>query len=239
MPYTIYRQQPVSEQTLAQAELQQHINQQAQVVAPELLTSREINFYEHELYIGERLVARIVYDDADFVTQRWVVMVNNAEVFRRSWWQKCFDDTQWHYSRGTFPVQEEDKEQGAGSRGEVSPLHPAPCPPASSTSNEIMTQIFDACEQHGLELLDDGIYTRDGEKLGQVGFTDGKWWVIRASSGQQQKAVCEAAIALVRSLLQGDVVDWDELLDKAFDELTADEWLLVMESEPVQELVAA
>ncbi|WP_414755853.1 hypothetical protein [Anabaena sp. CCY 9910] len=220
MAYTAHRLQPVSEQTLAQAELQQHINQQAQAVAPELLTSSEIDFYEHELYIGERLVARIVYDEADFVTQRWVVMVNNAEVFRRSWWQKCFDDTQWHYSRGTLPVQE-------------------PEAPAATTSNEIMAQIFDACEQHGLELLDDGIYTRDGEKLGEVGFTNGNWWVIRTSSVGQQKAGCESAIALVRSLLQVEVVDWDELLDKPFDQLSAEEWLLMMESEPVQELVAA
>ncbi|MBD2253352.1 hypothetical protein H6G14_18915 [Nostoc parmelioides FACHB-3921] len=210
----------VDEQTLAQAELQQHINQKAQAVAPELLTSREIDFYEHELYIGERLVARIVYDNADFVTQRWVVMVNNTEVFRRSWWQKCFDDIQWHYSRGTLPVQEQEA-------------------PAATTANEIMTQIFDACEQCGLELLDDGIYTRDGEKLGAVGFTGGNWWVIRASSVGQQKATCESAIAGVRVLLQVEAVGWNELLDKAFDELTADEWLLVMESEPVSELVAA
>ncbi|MBD2253329.1 hypothetical protein [Nostoc parmelioides] len=208
MTYIAHTQQPTSKQTLVQA------------VAPELLTSREIDFYEHELYIGERLVARIVYDDADFVTQRWVVMVNNAEVFRRSWWQKCFDDTQWHYSRGKLPVQE-------------------PETPTSTTDNEIMVQIFDACEQCGLELLDDGIYTRDGEKLGQVGWTKGNWWVIQASSVGQQKATCESAIAGVRSLLQAEVVGWDELLDKAFDELTADEWLLMMESEPVSELVAA
>ncbi|BAY73359.1 hypothetical protein NIES23_61870 (plasmid) [Trichormus variabilis NIES-23] len=205
MTYIAHTQQPVSEQTLAQA------------VAPELLTSREIDFYEHELYIGERLVARIVYDHADFVTERWVVMVNNAEVFRRSWWQKCFDDTQWHYSRGKLPVQEQEA-------------------PAATTGNEIMAQIAQACENLGLELVDDGIYRGD-EKLGEVGFTDGNWWVIHASSGQQQKAVCESAIAGVRLLLQ--VADWDELLDKAFDELTADEWLLVMESEPVRELVAA
>jgi hypothetical protein len=34
MTYTTQRQQPVSEQVLAQAELQQYMNQQAQAVAP-------------------------------------------------------------------------------------------------------------------------------------------------------------------------------------------------------------
>ncbi|MBD2472197.1 hypothetical protein [Nostoc sp. FACHB-145] len=48
-----------------------------------------------------------------------------------------------------------------------------------TTGNEIMVQIFNACEPYGLELLDDGIYTNNGEKLGEVGFTDGFWWFAR------------------------------------------------------------
>ncbi|MBU7585716.1 MAG: hypothetical protein KAF91_23000 [Nostoc sp. TH1S01] len=182
----------VDEQDLAQAELAQYMSQQAQAVAPEFLTSREIDFYEYEIYAGDKLVARITYDHADFVTERWVVMVNNVEVFRRGWWQKCFDDIQWHYSRGTLPVQEEAGEQGAGRQGEeFSPLHPAPCPVASCTGNEIMVQIAQACENLGLELLDDGIYRGD-EKLGEVGETKGTWWFVRASDARQQKIFCDS-----------------------------------------------
>jgi hypothetical protein len=29
-------------------------------------------------------------------------MVNGKEVFRRSWWQKCYSDICWHYKRGTL-----------------------------------------------------------------------------------------------------------------------------------------
>jgi hypothetical protein len=53
-----------------------------QANAPEELTPREISFYHHEYYAGDRLIAAIHYDHADFQTQRWVVMVNSAEVFR-------------------------------------------------------------------------------------------------------------------------------------------------------------
>jgi hypothetical protein len=106
-----------------------------------------------------------------------------------------------------------------------------------TTGNEIMAQIFNACEQHGLELLDDGIYRND-EKLGLVGCTDGNWWFIRASSAQHKRA-CESADEAVRMLLVVEAVDWDELLEKPFDQLSAEEWLLVMKSEPARELVAA
>jgi hypothetical protein len=109
-----------------------------------------------------------------------------------------------------------------------------------------MVQIFDACEQHNLELLEDGIY-RNNEKLGSVGFTNGNWCFIRTSS-ERQKRACDSADEAVRrckaacretSLLVVETVSYEELLDQIFDELSADEWLLVMGSEPVRELVAA
>ncbi|MBD2452216.1 hypothetical protein H6G76_34985 [Nostoc sp. FACHB-152] len=49
---------------------------------------------------------------------------------------------------------------------------------------------------------------------------------------------CKAACRET-SLLVVEGVDWDDLLDKPFDQLSEQEWLTVMESEPVQELVAA
>ncbi|BAT56820.1 hypothetical protein NOS3756_58320 (plasmid) [Nostoc sp. NIES-3756] len=298
MPYTIYRQQPVSEQTLAQAELQQYINQQAQAVAPEELTTVEVHSHHFEIFAGKELIAYITYDHSDFITQRWVVMVLGNEIFRHNTIARCLRYVEWHHKDGSLPaplpspaeypkvptvVEICFSDQELIANGELvasvefdndnhadlywrvvvngSEIYrdttPARCQSyvkqayqqgmlpvqrqeePCTTGNEIMAQIFDACEQHGLELLDDGIYTSDGEKLGEVGFTDGEWWLIRASSVGQQKATCESAIALVRSLLQAEAVDWDELLDKAFDELTADEWLLMMESEAVRELIAA
>ncbi|WP_341528507.1 hypothetical protein WKK05_03995 [Nostoc sp. UHCC 0302] len=91
----------VDEQAIAQAELELHIEAQAQAVAPEEFTVVEISFYDHEIYCASKLIATITYDD-NHLTQRWVVMVNGKEVFRRGWWQKCFNDICWHYKRGTL-----------------------------------------------------------------------------------------------------------------------------------------
>ncbi|MBC1270615.1 hypothetical protein GNF07_26585 (plasmid) [Trichormus variabilis FSR] len=296
MTYIANRQQPLSVQTLAQAELQQYITEQAEAVAPEELTTVEINSHHFEVYAGKQLIAYITYDNTDFVTQRWVVMVNGEEKFRHFAISKCHRFIDWHHKDGTLnptvsgeipevptiseicfydhealvdgelvasisfdSENHEDlywrvlvnnieifrdttsakchsyvKQQYQQGTLPVQQLFVEPC----TTGNEIMAQIADECEKHGLELLDDGVYRGD-VRLGEVGCTDGNWWVIRASSVGQQKATCESAIAGVRVLLQVEVVDWDELLDKPFDQLSADEWLLVMESEPVSELVAA
>lgn len=103
-----------------------------------------------------------------------------------------------------------------------------------------MGQIATECEKQGLELLDDEIY-RDDVKLGSVGCTDGYWWFIRASSGQQKRA-CGSVDEAVRMLLVAEAVSYEELLDKAFDELTADEWRRLLEYQSVladSELIAA
>lgn len=224
MTYIAHTQQPVDAQSLAQVELEHHINQQAQAVAPEFLTSREIDFYEHEIYAGDKLVARIIYDHADFVTEPWVVMVNGIEVFRRGWWQKCFDDTQWHYSRGKLPVQQEES-------------------PAATTGNEIMAQIAQACKNFGLELLDDGIYRGD-EKLGEVGYTNDQWWFIRADESSE-KVPCDCAmdavywLSMVDTVLATEALDYEQLLELPFDQLTNVQWQKLLEYEPVLELVAA
>ncbi|MBD2505571.1 hypothetical protein [Anabaena azotica] len=167
------RQQPVSEQTLAQAELQQYITEQAQAVAPEEYTSVEINFYYHEIYIGGQLIAQIAYDHNEFVTQRWLVLVNDKEEFRANTWAKCYRYICIHHKDGSLPVQEKET-------------------PAPTTGNEIMVQIFDACEQHGLELLEDGIYRGD-EKLGEAGCTNGNWWFTRTDDVTQQQIFCNSA----------------------------------------------
>lgn len=201
---------------------QQLVKEQAQTLAPEELTSVEISFFDHEIYAHQKLIARIAYDSADFVTQRWVVMVNGEEIFRAIAYMKCHDYITWHYKQKTLPVQE-------------------PETPTTTTDNEVIVQIADECDKLGLELLDNGIYNND-QNLGQVGCTNGQWWVKRASSIHQQKVLCNSVMNAVLSLLIDEAVSCEELLDKPFDQLTAEEWRMLLEYEPApenRELVAA
>ncbi|MGJ5630126.1 hypothetical protein [Nostoc sp. CALU 1950] len=194
--------QKVDNQALAQAELDSYIADQAQAVAPELLRIVEISFDHHEYYADDKLVASITHDD-NHLTQRWVVMVKDKEVFRANTLMRCDRFICTHYKDGSLPVQEEAGGQGAGSKGEeISPLHPAPCSLSSSTENQIMAHIFNECQNYGFEILDDGIYNNKGVKLGQVGCTDGNWWVKRRYSVQQQYS--NSVLDAVRSLSMVD-----------------------------------
>ncbi|AUB44788.1 hypothetical protein COO91_11035 (plasmid) [Nostoc flagelliforme CCNUN1] len=209
-------------QAAAQAELDNYIADQAQAVAPEPLTIVEISFDHHEYYANDKLVASISYDD-NHLTQRWVVMINGKEVFRANTVMRCHRFICTHYKDGSLPVQEQLA---------------TPC----TTGNEVMAQIFNECEKFGFEILDDGIYDND-IKLGEVGCTD-NWWVIRASWGHQQKLACDSVESAVRSLSVVEVspVSCDELLGRAFDELSASEWRRLLEYETEltsSELIAA
>ncbi|MCF2152014.1 hypothetical protein IQ276_037540 [Desmonostoc muscorum LEGE 12446] len=105
-----------------------------------------------------------------------------------------------------------------------------------------MVQIADECEKYGFEILNDGIYNQD-QKLGEVGCTNSRWWVIRASSVHQQKVPCDSALDAVwiLSMVELTQPSRSELLDKPFDELTPQEWERLREYQPVveRELVAA
>ncbi|MHC5937889.1 hypothetical protein [Nostoc sp.] len=106
-----------------------------------------------------------------------------------------------HYKDGSLPVQEKEA-----------------IPP--TTENRIMAHIFNECQNYGFEILDDGIYTHDTEdgklrKLGQVGCTNGNWWVIQDSSGQQQYS--NSVYDAVRSLSMVDVsTDGKSIFDEYF-----------------------
>ncbi|WP_322701244.1 hypothetical protein [Nostoc sp. DedQUE08] len=65
-----------------------------------------------------------------------------------------------------------------------------------------MAHIFNECQNYGFEILDDGIYNNKGVKLGQVGCTNGNWWVKRRYSGQQQYS--NSVLDAVRSLSMVD-----------------------------------
>jgi hypothetical protein len=176
-------------QALAQAELDNYIADQAQVVAPEPLTIVEISFDHHEYYADDKLVASISYDD-NHLTQRWVVMVNDKEVFRANTLMRCDRFICTHYKDGSLPVQEKEA-----------------TPP--TTENQIMAHIFNECQNYGFEILNDGIYNNKGVKLGQVGCTDGNWWVKRRYSVQQQysNSVLDAVRRLCPSQTSLSMVD--------------------------------
>ncbi|QLE45192.1 hypothetical protein FD723_33255 (plasmid) [Nostoc sp. C052] len=169
----------------------------------EELRSVEISFEDHEFYAGQKLVASITHDDD--LTQPWIVMVNGEEIHRANTFKRCHSYITWHYQRGTLPIQEEET-------------------PVATTGNEIMVQIADECEKYGFEILSDGIYDQD-RKLGEVGCTNSRWWVIRATSVHQQKIPCDSAFdaVWVLSIVELTQPSREELLDKPFDRLTAND----------------
>ncbi|MCC5618086.1 hypothetical protein LC605_23975 [Nostoc sp. CHAB 5836] len=177
------------------------------------LTPIEISFYDHEYYAGDKLIAAIHYDDD--LTRPWVVMVNNKEVHRAATVMLCDRYICSHYKDGSLPVQEEAGGQGAGCMGEeISPLHPAPCSLSSSpTENAIKAEIFNECEKYGFEILHDGIYNND-VKLGEVGCTDGSWWVVGAA--EQERVACQSALVAVWRL----AVAQTQSLNRRFEMLT-------------------
>ncbi|WP_392476490.1 hypothetical protein [Nostoc sp. C110] len=230
--------QKVDNQALAQAELDHFIADQAQAVAPEPLTIVEISFDHHEYYADDKLVASISHDD-DHLTQRWVVMVNDKEVFRANTSMRCDRFICTHHKDGSLPVQEKAEVQGSrGVEGKnLQQLSPLPlCAsapmPSSSTENQIMAHIFNECQNYGFEILDDGIYN-NGVKLGQVGCTNGNWWVKRRYSVQQQYS--NSVLDAVRSLLMVDVSTdgksiFDEyFLDQPLEQLTGDKLQRLLE----------
>ncbi|WP_375511042.1 hypothetical protein [uncultured Nostoc sp.] len=227
--------QATQAQKIAQAAPNEQITAQANAMAaptpranvPEQLTPVEISFYEHEYYAGNQMIASITHDD-DHLTQPWVVMVNDKEVFRANTVMRCHRFICTHYKDGTLPVQKQEA---------------TPC----TTGNEIMAQIFTECEKFGFEILDDGIYNND-VKLGKVGCTDNGWWFTRATDETQQHIPCDSALdavwwlSMVDTVPHAEAVDCEELLDRPFEMLTALDWEMLREYAPVaesQELVTA
>jgi hypothetical protein len=158
-----------------------------------------------------------------------------VEIHRVDTWAKCHSYIQWHYKQGTLPVQNQDFNASV------------------TTDNEVMAQIATECEKFDFDLYDNGIYHND-IKLGEVGCTEGQWWVLQTSSQQQERLACNSASDAVWSLWMVEV-SFEEaapststpttnqgLLDRPFDELSDTEWGLLKKHEPLPEnvvLVAA
>ncbi len=92
----------VDEQAVAQKELETHIVDQSETVAPEIHTV-EISFFDHEVHALGKQIASITHDPDDFQTQRWVVTVGETEIHRADSWAKCHSYITWHYKQGTLP----------------------------------------------------------------------------------------------------------------------------------------
>ena len=95
----------IDEQTTAQAELNAHIANLAQAIAPlpEIQFIDLDGFYNYEAQLAGKTIATITHDFTDFVTQPWVVMVGEVEVHRAGTWDSCADYIHWHYKQGTLP----------------------------------------------------------------------------------------------------------------------------------------
>ncbi|MBW4617524.1 MAG: hypothetical protein KME21_30790, partial [Desmonostoc vinosum HA7617-LM4] len=195
-----------------------YVEQQAKTVALEEIKTVEISFGDHEVYAANELIASITIDDD--LTQPWVVMVNHVEVFRDSTYKRCHSFIIWHYKQGSLPKPEQ---QASTDTAET----------ACTTGNEVMAQIANECEKFELDLMDDGIYCND-VKLGEVGCSDGSWWVVRASSEHKNRVPCDSvaeavwSLRMVEVLASGDVdqerTSCESLLDKPVDEVTISEW---------------
>ncbi|MBD6620718.1 hypothetical protein FNW02_34405 [Komarekiella sp. 'clone 1'] len=229
------------------------------------LRTVEISFYDHEIYCGTQLIATISYDHD--LTQPWVVMVNGEEIHRANTFKRCHSYITWHYNRGTLPVQQpETPTATTGNKvmvqiaqecekynfevlddgiyhhdqklGEVgctynnsqlpsrnSQLNPMPESKKPCTCNDSIINNVHNCE----------LRTANCE-LHKI------WWVIRASSMHQQKVPCDSTADAVWSLSMIEVTCDEDLLDRPFDQLTAEEWRRLVEYQPEsesRELVAA
>lgn len=191
------------------------------------LRTVEISFYDHEIYAGEKLIACITHDHDDFVTQRWVVMINDVEIHRANTWAKCYEYIAWHYKQGTLPTQQQEETAAIDNE--------------ETTQVEITQKLeFDSCE--------DIVYC-NWVKLGEVGCT-GNRWVVRASPQNQLKVPFNKAFSVVWSLSVVEVSpieangsinipdtniskNCEDLLDKPFDQLIHEEWERLRKYKPL------
>ncbi|HEY9804140.1 MAG TPA: hypothetical protein V6D25_27665 [Leptolyngbyaceae cyanobacterium] len=207
----------------------------APVEYPEVPRVTEISFHDQELIVDGELIASIEYDHDNYQDLYWRVMINGQEIYRDTTPARCHSYVKQQYQQGMLPVQKPFEEE------EIFPLPPAPCPVASS-ENRVMVHIFNECQKYGFEILDDGIY-KDDHKLGQVGCTNGNWWVMLGSSVQPQysNSVFDAVRALVpvSESEDAELDDCEQWLDLPFEMLTAQDWERLKAYEPAPELIAA
>lgn len=192
---------PTSDFRFLTSSVDNTLNPQTEV--PEVPTILEISFYDQEAFVGDLLVASISYDHGNYQNLYWRVMINSNEIFRDISPARCHSYIKQQYQQGKLPLQDQ-----------LEPEEPW------ATDNEIMAEIFSACENYGFEMLEDGIYQND-VKLGEVGCTDGRWWVIRAAE-ENQRIPCNSASEAVQLLSESAA---DEYLGyRLLEHLSPREW---------------
>jgi hypothetical protein len=185
----------------------------APLEVPEAPRILEISYHDQEAFVGDDYhVANIVYDHDNHENLYWCVLINSVEIFRDVSPARCHSFIKQQYQQGTLPVQEQLPEE------------------VCITGNEIMSQIFVECEKYGFDIYNDGRIYHNHRLLGEVGCTDGNWWVISSQENQQQ-VMCKSAFDAVWCLsmletlpsIQARLADCKELLDRPFEILTCDE----------------
>ena len=257
----------IDEQAVAQKELETHIIDQAETVAPEI-TTVEISFYDHEVYALGKQIASITHDPDDFQTQRWVVMVGETEVHRADAWAKCHSYITWHYKQGTLPTALPVATESSCLGGEIHHLEMEPSEVIELTGYKL--NHGDAMSPDVIEI--DSDYDPDFGTLyrvwgGSVGINllgtfyqaaAEKWvaqpcdsddrprcntpaeaqlLIVAAAFGSQLTNITCLALAGLRASDSGDYAV--DLLDKPFDELTVADWETIKQQAQQAELVAA
>ena len=94
-------------------------NKRSSLQSRDNIRALEISFDKHEVYALEKLIAKIIYDSDEFVTQCWLVIINDVEIHRSNTWAKCYNYITWHYKQETLPMQQQEVETGAPENARV------------------------------------------------------------------------------------------------------------------------
>lgn len=228
MAHIAYTQQVVERDVVVQkskVQLKNHAIQKAQASSAEefKFTLIEISFYDHEIYAGDKLIACITHDHDDFVTQRWVVFINDVEIHRANTWAKSYDYIIWHYKQGTLPTQQQEE--------------------ITATCNQETAQVTPTPKfKFGLRNDDT---KQNLVKLDEIGCTSGKHWVVRVHTQNQLTLRFDEVCPKVGSLWLVEISpletnqsiniseSCEELLDQPFDELIGEEWDRLRRYKPI------
>jgi hypothetical protein len=94
-------------QTIAQRELNQYIEQQAQEIAPEAINFLDIDgFYNFEAQVNSKVIAHISINTSRTYSY-WIVEVNGIEVYQCDTFSQATDFVKAAYKNGTLQLHRE------------------------------------------------------------------------------------------------------------------------------------
>lgn len=211
------------QQVLHSDKNQLNISTGSNAIAQSDITTVEISFYDHEIYAGKKLIACITHDHNDFVTQRWVVMINDVEMHRANTWAKCYDYIIWHYKQGTLPAQQQEE--------------------IAATCDKETAQVTPT-SKFEFDLRND-VAKQNLVKLGEIAFKTCNHWVVRVYAQNQLTLSFDGICPKVESLWLIEISplesnqstninkSCEELLDQPFDELISEEWDRLRRYKPI------